>query len=41
MGRAAYVDSYYAASARPAPERRPLEGSVECDVCVVGGGIAG
>ena len=41
MGRPAYVDSYYAASARAAPERRPLEGSVDCDVCVVGGGIAG
>ena len=41
MGRPAYVDSYYAASARPAPERRALQGSVDCDVCVVGGGIAG
>lgn len=41
MGRQDYVDSYYAASAQPAPERRPLEGAVECDVCVVGGGIAG
>jgi gamma-glutamylputrescine oxidase len=41
MGRQDYVDSYYAASAHPAPERRALEGAVECDVCVVGGGIAG
>ncbi|HWW33553.1 MAG TPA: FAD-binding oxidoreductase [Steroidobacteraceae bacterium] len=41
MGRPAYVDSYYAASARPAPERPALEGGVDCDVCVVGGGIAG
>jgi len=41
VGRPAYVDSYYAASARPAPERRALEGTVDCDVCVVGGGIAG
>jgi gamma-glutamylputrescine oxidase len=41
MGRPAYIDSYYAASAHPAPERRPLEGTVDCDVCVVGGGIAG
>jgi len=40
-GRPAYVDSYYAASARPAPERRALQGAVDCDVCVVGGGIAG
>jgi gamma-glutamylputrescine oxidase len=41
MGRPAYVDSCYAASARAAPERRALEGAVDCDVCVVGGGIAG
>jgi gamma-glutamylputrescine oxidase len=35
------VDSYYGASA-PTPERHPqLRGSIECDVCVVGGGIAG
>lgn len=41
MGRLDYVASYYAASARPAPERPALAGSVEADVCVVGGGIAG
>jgi len=41
MARADYVHSYYAASAHPAPERPTLEGSLECDVCVVGGGIAG
>jgi gamma-glutamylputrescine oxidase len=41
MGRAAYVDSYYADSAQPHPERPALEGSIDCDVCVVGGGIAG
>ena len=41
MGRPAYVDSYYAASALAAPARLPLEGSVDCDVCVIGGGIAG
>jgi len=41
MGRPDYVDSYYAASARAAPLRPPLEGTVDCDVCVVGGGIAG
>ena len=41
MGRPAYVDSYYAASARAAPVRPALEGAVDCDVCVVGGGIAG
>ena len=38
---AAHAASYYAASARAAPQRAALAGSVECDVCVVGGGIAG
>jgi len=41
MGRLGYVTSYYAASAQPAAERAALEGSLEADVCVVGGGIAG
>jgi gamma-glutamylputrescine oxidase len=36
-----YVQSYYTSTAHPAPERPALEGAVECDVCVVGGGIAG
>jgi gamma-glutamylputrescine oxidase len=36
-----YIDSYYAASAHPAPLRPAVEGSHDCDVCVVGGGIAG
>lgn len=36
-----YVASYYAASAHPAPGRPALAGSVDCDVCVVGAGIAG
>jgi gamma-glutamylputrescine oxidase len=36
-----HAASYYAASALPAPPRAALVGSVECDVCVVGGGIAG
>jgi gamma-glutamylputrescine oxidase len=39
--RAAYVPSYYADSAHPAPGRPALAGTVDCDVCVVGGGIAG
>jgi gamma-glutamylputrescine oxidase len=38
---AAHASSYYAASARPAPERAALAGALDCDVCVVGGGIAG
>jgi gamma-glutamylputrescine oxidase len=37
----AHTDSYYAASANPAPDHPPLTGDVEADVCVVGGGIAG
>ena len=41
MARLAYVDSYYTASVQPAPTRSTLEGTVDCDVCVVGGGIAG
>ena len=41
MGRLAHIDSYYAASAHPAPDRPTLAGSIGCDVCVVGGGIAG
>ena len=36
-----HVDSYYAASANPAPQRDPLRGDTSADVCVVGGGIAG
>ena len=41
MQRPAHVGSYYAASAQAAPARPMLEGAVECDVCVVGAGIAG
>jgi gamma-glutamylputrescine oxidase len=41
MARLARVSSYYAASAHTAPDRAELETSVDCDVCVVGGGIAG
>ena len=37
----AYPDSYYAASANPAPDRPAVEGEVEADVCVVGGGYSG
>jgi len=36
-----HIDSYYAASAHRAPDRPPLTGDIEADVCVVGGGIAG
>jgi gamma-glutamylputrescine oxidase len=41
MASPGYVPSYYAASAHSAPEHPALEGSVDTDVCVVGGGIAG
>jgi gamma-glutamylputrescine oxidase len=41
MGPLPYVSSYYAASVHPVAPRPALRGSLECDVCVVGGGIAG
>jgi gamma-glutamylputrescine oxidase len=41
VSRPAHIGSYYSASAHPAPERPALEGSIDCDVCVVGAGIAG
>ena len=41
MGPLPYVRSYYAASAHLAAPRPALDGALECDVCVVGGGIAG
>jgi gamma-glutamylputrescine oxidase len=41
MGPLPYVSSYYAASAHAVAPRPALGGSLECDVCVVGGGIAG
>lgn len=41
MKSAPYVNSYYVASMHRAPERPLLTGRVKCDVCVVGGGIAG
>jgi len=36
-----HIDSYYAASANPAPAHPTLSGSIDADVCVIGGGIAG
>ena len=41
MTRQTPIASYYSASTPPAPARPPLAGGVDCDVCVVGGGIAG
>jgi gamma-glutamylputrescine oxidase len=37
----AAVNSYYGATAHRSAPRPALAGSVDCDVCVVGGGIAG
>ncbi|MGQ0656577.1 MAG: NAD(P)/FAD-dependent oxidoreductase [Chromatiales bacterium] len=36
-----HANSYYAASANPAPAQPTLEEAVVCDVCVIGGGITG
>jgi gamma-glutamylputrescine oxidase len=36
-----HISSYYASTAHPSPVRPALAGAVDCDVCVVGGGIAG
>ncbi len=41
MAAQPHANSYYAASAHAAAEHAPLTGDIECDVCVVGGGIAG
>jgi gamma-glutamylputrescine oxidase len=41
MATKPHVQSYYAATAHPSPERPALAGSIDCDVCVIGGGIAG
>ena len=41
MATQAHAPSYYAASAHSSPQRPPLAGALDCDVCVVGGGIAG
>ena len=41
MSNTPYPQSYYAASANPAPERPALPGEVETDVCVIGAGYTG
>lgn len=40
-GNGAHVDSYYAATANPAPERPMLTGDQQADICVVGAGYSG
>jgi gamma-glutamylputrescine oxidase len=39
--RARHIDSYYAATAHATDGYPALAGDVDCDVCVIGGGIAG
>ena len=41
MTTAEHIDSYYAATANPAPRHPQLEGEITVDVCVVGGGLSG
>lgn len=36
-----HAPSYYAASALPQPQRPPLQGRIEADVCIVGAGYTG
>ena len=41
MTNTTYPQSYYAASANPAPARPALQGDVETDVCIIGAGYTG
>ncbi len=41
VGSSEHVNSYYAATANPVAAFPVLAGDIDCDVCVVGGGIAG
>ena len=38
---AGYIDSYYSRTREERPPLPPLEGEVEAEVCVIGGGLAG
>jgi len=38
---ASYIDCYYARTALERAPRAPLEGSLQAEVCVIGGGLAG
>ncbi|MDB6176973.1 FAD-binding oxidoreductase [Paracoccus sp. Z330] len=40
-GDGQHTTSYYAASANPSPERPPLRGNLDIDICVVGAGYSG
>jgi gamma-glutamylputrescine oxidase len=41
MAHTPYPQSYYAASANPAPQRPALQGETETDVCIIGAGYTG
>ena len=41
MPHTPYPQSYYAATANPAPSRAPLNEAIETDVCVIGAGYTG
>lgn len=41
MSSTVHTTSYYAASANPSPQRPPLQGAHETDVCVIGAGYTG
>ena len=41
MNPSIYPDSYYAATANPFPLCPPLDDTLDCDVCIVGGGYSG
>jgi gamma-glutamylputrescine oxidase len=36
-----HIDSWYVASTAPQPQHPALRGSVDCDVCIIGGGYTG
>ena len=40
-GDGSHPSSYYAATANPAPERPPVSGTVDTEICVVGAGYSG
>ncbi|QBJ79504.1 FAD-binding oxidoreductase [Aquitalea sp. USM4] len=41
MPQTSYPESYYAASAKPAPSRPALQGDIETDICIIGAGYTG
>jgi gamma-glutamylputrescine oxidase len=41
MSKPDHIDSYYSATAQTLPDYPMLSESIECDVCVIGGGLTG